>query len=257
MSKPRSRPPSWASEPPVWLGVGQGEGARVPHTFHVHSYSRPTVCQHCHGLLKGLFRQGLQCSDCKFNCHRRCESLVPRDCPGERRTGTNGEGSVSSFSWGSDTDEESDFSCSTMSLDDHDDNTSLDSSLVENKEVGLQPPITPCFSSTNYIPLMRVVQSVRQNKRRASGVLREGWLLHHTNTDTLRKRHYWILDWKSITLYQSENGTKYYKELPLSEVLQVRGPAQLCTPSLPGDSGHSFELVTGSLVYCADRKSVV
>lgn len=28
-------------------------------------------------------------SDCKFNCHRRCESQVPPDCRGER---ANGEG---------------------------------------------------------------------------------------------------------------------------------------------------------------------
>lgn len=33
----------------------------------------------------------LALSDCRFNCHRRCEQLVPRDCPGERR-GVNGEG---------------------------------------------------------------------------------------------------------------------------------------------------------------------
>lgn len=30
-------------------------------------------------------------SDCRFNCHRRCELLVPRDCPGERRP-SHGEG---------------------------------------------------------------------------------------------------------------------------------------------------------------------
>ena len=63
MSKPSSRPSSWA-EPPVWLGIGYGEKCRaqVPHTFHIHSYTRPTMCQYCHRLLKGLFRQGLQCS---------------------------------------------------------------------------------------------------------------------------------------------------------------------------------------------------
>lgn len=62
-SKPSSRPPSWA-EPPVWLGIGYGDRCRpqVPHTFHIHSYTKPTVCQYCHRLLKGLFRQGLQCS---------------------------------------------------------------------------------------------------------------------------------------------------------------------------------------------------
>lgn len=34
---------------------------KVPHTFLIHSYTRPTVCQACKKLLKGLFRQGLQC----------------------------------------------------------------------------------------------------------------------------------------------------------------------------------------------------
>ncbi|XP_024282076.1 serine/threonine-protein kinase D3 isoform X1 [Oncorhynchus tshawytscha] len=254
MSKPRSRPPSWTDHP-VWLGVGQGKDgetgrARVPHTFHIHSYTKPTVCQHCRHLLKGLFRQGLQCTDCKLNCHRRCESsLVPADCPGERRN-TNGEGdSVSSLGYKNDTeDDEEDMSLSLTSLEDDDDELSTEVPFAENKEVGHQPPIIPCFSS--YIPLMRVVQSVRHSKRQASGVLREGWLLHHTNTDTLRKRHYWILDWKSITLYQNEINTKYYKEIPLSEVLQVRGPAQLSVPLLPGNSAHSFEVVTGTLVYC-------
>jgi len=34
---------------------------KVPHTLVVHNYTRPTVCQLCKKLLKGLFRQGLQC----------------------------------------------------------------------------------------------------------------------------------------------------------------------------------------------------
>ncbi|KAF3837215.1 hypothetical protein F7725_004679, partial [Dissostichus mawsoni] len=79
------------------------------------------------------------------------------------------------------------------------------------------------------------------------GVLREGWLLHH-NTDTLRKRHYWIVDWKNITLYQNENSTKFYKEISLSEVLQVRGPAHLSLS--PGNSGHTLEVETAALVFC-------
>uniref|UniRef100_A0A8C8E0D6 Protein kinase D4 n=1 Tax=Oryzias sinensis TaxID=183150 RepID=A0A8C8E0D6_9TELE len=214
--QPSSQPPSWA-EPPVWLGVGLGDKTRaqVPHTFYIHSYTKPTMCQYCHRLLKGLFRQGMQCSDCRFNCHRRCVPLVPRDCPGERR------GDVSML-------------CLSLSL-----NFSSDV---------LNFFFSPCFSSN--IPLMRVVQSVHHTKRRPAGTLREGWLLHHTNTDALRKRHYWILDLKSITLYQNETSTKYYKEIPLSEVLQVRGPSHLSVPVLPGDQGHSFELLTASLVFC-------
>lgn len=49
--------------------------------------------------------------------------------------------------------------------------------------------ISPCFSSN--IPLMRLIQSVHHTKRRPGGVLREGWLLHHTNADTLvRSTHH-------------------------------------------------------------------
>ncbi|XP_039996459.1 serine/threonine-protein kinase D1-like isoform X3 [Xiphias gladius] len=249
MSKPSSRPPSWA-EPPVWLGVGYGDRGRaqVPHTFHIHSYTKPTICQYCHRLLKGLFRQGLQCADCRFNCHRRCEPLVPKDCAGERR-GVNGEAAGHSCPEADPEDNESELTSMTIPYISDDETSSDDASLAEIKEVEqLREPISPCFSS--YIPLMRLVQSVHHSKRRAGGVLREGWLLHHTNTDTLRKRHYWILDWKSITLYQNERSTKYYKEIPLSEVLQVRGPAQLSGPTLPGDGAHSFEVVTSSLVYC-------
>jgi len=38
-----------------------GSAISVPHTFIMHNYKKPTVCQHCKRLLKGLFRQGLQC----------------------------------------------------------------------------------------------------------------------------------------------------------------------------------------------------
>ncbi|XP_026171867.1 protein kinase D4 isoform X2 [Mastacembelus armatus] len=248
-SKPSSRPPSWA-EPPVWLGVGYSSRSRaqVPHTFHIHSYTKPTVCQYCHRLLKGLFRQGLQCSDCRFNCHRRCEPLVPRDCPGERR-GMNGEGSTEvGHSCPPDPEEDESELTSTTTLDISDDDMLTDGDSLPNEDTQPREPMSPCFSS--YIPLMRLVQSVHNSKRRVGGVLREGWLLHHTNTDTLRKRHYWTLDCKSITLYQNESSTKYYKEIPLSEVLRIRGPAQLSMPSLPGNSSHSFEVVTASLVYC-------
>ncbi|XP_032355186.1 protein kinase D4 [Etheostoma spectabile] len=247
MSKPSSRPPSWA-EPPVWLGIGYSDMSRaqVPHTFHIHSYTKPTVCQYCHRLLKGLFRQGLQCSDCRFNCHRRCEPLVPRDCPGERR-GINGkESSAVGHSCPPDPEDDDSELASTTTLETSDDEMSPDGDTKEDEQ--LREPMSPCFSSN--IPLMRLVQSVHHSKRRAGGVLREGWLLHHTNTDMLRKRHYWILDWKSITLYHNESSTKYYKEITLSEVLQVRGPAQLSVPLLPGNSSHSLEVVTASLVYC-------
>lgn len=53
---------------------------KIPHTFQVHSYTRPTVCQYCKKLLRGLFKQGMQCNDCHYNVHKKCMELVPKDC---------------------------------------------------------------------------------------------------------------------------------------------------------------------------------
>lgn len=41
-----------------------------------------------------------------------------------------------------------------------------------------------CFPSAN-IPLMRVVQSIRQTTRRSSTAIKEGWMVHYSNKDTL------------------------------------------------------------------------
>lgn len=56
---------------------------KVPHTFVIHSYTKPTVCKHCEKLLKGLFKQGFQCKDCKLNVHKKCMPLMGADCTGE------------------------------------------------------------------------------------------------------------------------------------------------------------------------------
>ncbi|XP_006822826.1 calcium-independent protein kinase C-like [Saccoglossus kowalevskii] len=52
----------------------------MPHRFDVHNYMRPTFCDHCGSLLYGLLRQGLQCSACKMNVHKRCQKNVANNC---------------------------------------------------------------------------------------------------------------------------------------------------------------------------------
>jgi hypothetical protein len=52
----------------------------IPHRFKVHTYMRPTFCDHCGTLLWGLRRQGHQCQVCKFNAHGRCTKNVPNTC---------------------------------------------------------------------------------------------------------------------------------------------------------------------------------
>ncbi|CAD5224336.1 unnamed protein product [Bursaphelenchus okinawaensis] len=52
----------------------------MPHRFSVHSYKRPTFCDHCGSMLYGLIRQGLQCQVCELNVHKRCQRNVANNC---------------------------------------------------------------------------------------------------------------------------------------------------------------------------------
>lgn len=51
---------SWSGRP-IWMEKMVLGRVKVPHTFAIHTYTRPTICQFCKRLLKGLFRQGMQC----------------------------------------------------------------------------------------------------------------------------------------------------------------------------------------------------
>uniref|UniRef100_T1D8Q4 Serine/threonine-protein kinase n=1 Tax=Crotalus horridus TaxID=35024 RepID=T1D8Q4_CROHD len=233
---------------------------KVPHTFVIHSYTRPTVCQYCKKLLKGLFRQGLQCKDCRFNCHKRCASKVPNNCLGE--VAINGD----LLSPGTETDivmeegsDDNDSERNSGLLDEMEDSMMPDAEMVtvnpgdsgDMQDTDLDQDesnrmISP--STSNNIPLMRVVQSVKHAKRRSSTVIKEGWMVHYTSKDSLRKRHYWRLDSKCITLFQNETESKYYKEIPLSEILSLE-PAKNMS-FLPEEANpHCFEITTANVVY--------
>ncbi|XP_035765669.1 serine/threonine-protein kinase D2 isoform X2 [Neolamprologus brichardi] len=225
---------------PVHLDKMLMSKVKVPHTFAVHSYTRPTVCQYCKRLLRGLFRQGLQCKDCKFNCHKRCAYKVPNDCLGE----TIGD----MLSPTADPEVPMDFSSEydgsdKSSIDDSDEACSIPGSFSpDNNQDGASG------DQSVYIPLMRVVQSVRQTTRRSSTAIKEGWMVHYSNKDTLRKRHYWRLDCKCIILFQNNTSNKYYKEIPLSEILELR-PASNFSLVSQGTNPHCFELITATMCY--------
>ncbi|KAJ1364400.1 Serine/threonine kinase [Parelaphostrongylus tenuis] len=63
----------------VETGLGRFN-INMPHRFSVHSYKRPTFCDHCGSMLYGLINQGLQCSVCKLNVHKRCQRNVANNC---------------------------------------------------------------------------------------------------------------------------------------------------------------------------------
>ncbi|XP_060735795.1 serine/threonine-protein kinase D3 isoform X3 [Tachysurus vachellii] len=240
---------------PIWMEKMVLGRVKVPHTFVIHTYTRPTICQYCKRLLKGLFRQGMQCKDCKFNCHKRCASKVPKDCLGE--VVFNGE--PASPAPDSDTTMEVDISDvnseSSRGQDDSEEPSTPEDKIFrdypfsdqeKDEEPVKAPQISPS-TSTN-IPLMRVVQSIKHTKRRSSTMVREGWMVHYTSRDNLRKRHYWRLDSKSLTLFQNDTGAKFYKEIPLSEILQVEAARDFSSLAMGGNP-HCFEIITATMVY--------
>ncbi|XP_078799234.1 serine/threonine-protein kinase D3 isoform X2 [Oryzias latipes] len=237
---------------PIWMEKMVLGRVKVPHTFSVHTYTRPTICQYCKRLLKGLFRQGLQCKDCKFNCHKRCASKVPRDCLGE--VDFNGEPLSPSLDSEVTMEVDNDINSDGQSMDEQDELSTSEDKLFfmegpctdTEKDDETIRAISPSTSSN--IPLMRVVQSIKHTKRKSSTVVKEGWMVHYTSRDNLRKRHYWRLDSKTLTLFQNESGAKFYREIPLSEILRVK-PAQDLSSLPPGSNPHCFELITANMVY--------
>ncbi|XP_047013616.1 serine/threonine-protein kinase D3 isoform X2 [Ictalurus punctatus] len=222
------RIPSWSGRP-IWMERMVLGRVKVPHTFVIHTYTRPTICQYCKRLLKGLFRQGMQCK----------EPASP--APDSDTTMEVDISDVNSDSSRGQDDSEEPSTPEDKIFRDY-----PFSDQEKDEEPVKAPQISPS-TSTN-IPLMRVVQSIKHTKRRSSTVVREGWMVHYTSTDNLRKRHYWRLDSKSLTLFQNDTGAKFYKEIPLSEILQVEAAQDFSSLAMGGNP-HCFEIITATMVY--------
>lgn len=226
----------------------------IPHTFSVHTYTRPTVCQFCKKLLRGIFKQGLQCKDCQYNAHKKCIDKVPKDCPGEKEPNFS-EINDSRISSETEVYLKEDLNDSDNEESPNNNKQNVASSGTYNgsifrdvdndtlEEHSSTDLVQPMSSSAN-IPLMRIVQSVKHTKRRSGQVIKEGWLVHYTNKDKTVKRHYWRLDSKAITLFLSDHGSKYFKEIPLNEIISID-----TARNLSGNEFHCFQIRTTNFDY--------
>nr|XP_047132575.1 serine/threonine-protein kinase D3 [Hydra vulgaris] len=201
----------------------------IPHTFVIHSYCRPTVCHVCKKLLKGLFRQGYQCKDCKFNCHRdkKCLENAPRNCLGDINEKENPPVN------------------NDADITDNDHNTEPDE---EESIVKIELTET----SSIQIPLQRIAMSVGHRKTRGSKILKSAWMIHYTESDQVKNVHYWRLDTKSLCFYVSESTTEFVKEILLSEILAVDSNMESMRSNQGGD--YLFVLKTRTeIYYCGER----
>lgn len=102
--------------------------------------------------------------------------------------------------------------------------------------------------NSDNIKLQRVTGvSMRNTKPVPASVIKEGWMIHYTDKSTLRKKFYWRLDTKCLTMYKSDNTTSYYKEIQLADILAVDPMAN--PEAYPLTPPHVFEIVTSAQTY--------
>lgn len=105
------------------------------------------------------------------------------------------------------------------------------------------------FRNAVNIPVMRLVMSKKQTRRKTQRVIKEGWMVHYTDKNNMRKRTYWRLDTKSIVMFMDETTGRYCKEIPLCDILSIHSTTPKHGECAKAPSPHWFELKTVHCIY--------
>jgi len=193
---------------------------RVPHSFVIHTYppNRPTQCKNCKTLLKGIRQQGLQCRDCKYNACKKCVNGegIGDDCPGDipMEEHLHEQSSIAEIP-----DDD-------RLMDDRSSNDDTGMLMEEptaetiTRDISKMSPLT-INDAGKMIPAIRLYNSMRRNTSQRNKVCCEGWLIHFTNKDDMRRRHFWKLDGQKLTLYYDQTNQKTHNSISLENVLKI------------------------------------
>lgn len=197
---------------PAWVEKELADRIRVPHTFMQHTYKLPTVCQFCKKLLKGIYKQGQQCKDCKFNAHKKCIEKVPWNCAGEapKEWQENPRDECAD-----DINNESDFEC---------DNPAMDKSNLKAEDSGINVSINLPSPVNNGHDLSTTDDECQQKVVRYVPCTQpmNGQLVRSLNSLWIHWRNLvWQGNWQCVHFYMHSSEAHSYCRLLTVSIAQV------------------------------------
>ncbi|KAL2888853.1 Protein BZZ1 [Ceratocystis lukuohia] len=80
----RKRLTAEAETSTITAAVGDVTLGAMNHNFKAQTFKIPSSCDLCGDKIWGISAKGMECRDCGYTCHTKCEMKVPAECPGEQ-----------------------------------------------------------------------------------------------------------------------------------------------------------------------------
>ena len=223
-----SRTASYSLGRPAWIDRAllemPSERPTVPHRFAVHSFKMPTVCRYCKKMLVGLFRQGLQCKDCKLNVHRGCLKFIADECTSDVLNEVLQQKGPDSLD------------NRTPAVGSPDLELVISDTTIPSLSEGDAASQTSELPSEN-IPLQRIFMSQRKSRRVDPEHMLSGWVLYCTSTEKQRQLRFWTLTSRCLSVCETDRrASPKVSVIPLSSFMGICNAAEVKL------NNHVFEI---------------